>query len=102
MSEKTYARFKFTCTKDDSHTEKIYLWDNDEEGFQNQKCSSCGALMAYDEPVTSDQTVFKGLKSRPVSEGKQRSLDHFKKEIYPTLPKSDRKRFSKKHNMREF
>lgn len=102
MSTRTCMRFRFICTEDDSHTEKIYLWNDDKEGFQNQKCSSCGASMVYEEPINGDQTVFKGLKSRPVEEGKKRSLDHFKKEVYPTLPKSERRHFSKKHNMREF
>lgn len=34
-------------------------------------------------------------------ERKQRSLDHFKKEIYPTLSKKDKKHFKKKHNIKD-
>jgi hypothetical protein len=36
------------------------------------------------------------LKHRPKKEATKRSTDHFKKEIFPTLAKSDKKQFLKK------
>lgn len=37
------------------------------------------------------------LKFRPKAEARKRSLDNFKKEIYPKLPKGDRTYFGKKN-----
>ena len=55
-----------------------------------------GIITMTKNRIASDMSV----KRKVLKDRKERSVDHFKKEVYPTINKKDQKHFAKKHNLK--
>ena len=100
MSRKQLREWEFKCNNKDCEVDKIkkYKWSDDEE---QEQCPECGEeLRLHIEYVNEGPMImtskFKN-KGRPRAEARARSLNHFKKDVYDTLPMWERKHFAKKH-----
>lgn len=76
---------------------------NSKGDFQSSKKHNRHAHCIYDETIklklmgeTTNMHVGEKLKFRPKKEAKERSTNHFKKEILPTLGKTEQRYFKKK------
>ena len=92
----TYYKANFICSKDENHIDKFYIWSDSEETHHCKVDGCDGTLIEFDASSSESFKINK-LKARPKAEGKKRSLDNFKKEIFPTLPKREKAMFAKKN-----
>lgn len=94
--------------KKGNYTIKEFIWLSDLENDNQEKFpkhpTTGEILMPVFKDIQSTFTILGKMSQKQIRvDRKKRSVDHFKKEIYPTLdPGSmEAKRFQKKHNLKK-
>ena len=88
----------FKCSNCDSRG-RIYNYDK--ESCVQDSSVAYEDVVPYKPVVEGVPTAIGGMPvSQVKAERSKRNNEHFRKEVYPTLAKEDRKLFAKKHNIK--
>lgn len=98
----TMYKANLICSKNHDHKIKKYIWSDDESQILCEE-EGCKGIMneEFDDEPKENFNIGGKYKSRPKKDARQRSLNDFKKNIFPNLDPPDKNYFRKKHKFKD-